>query len=173
MFEAERVDHAQKMVGENVGRVRAIGQSGPAVADHVVSGHAEVLGETCEITGVGLEVAAGAVEQDEVGAAPGLEHASADAVHIDVAELVVEVPEVAPDADVALDLLRRRPRREFGVRHVCSFFCCRASSTSTSPALSRRVSPRSASSREFSIVRNSTGFSFESLKWRCHVHGGV
>ena len=80
--------------------VRAVGQVGPAVADHVVGGDAEVLGQPGDVPGVRLQVAAGPVQQDQVGPGPGAQHAGADPVDVDVAQLVVDVGQLAPDADV-------------------------------------------------------------------------
>ena len=94
---------------------------------------------------------AGAVQQHEVGSRPGLQDAGAHAADVDVAQLVVDVGELAPDADV------------LGQCHVSSLNRARASATVASPALCRRPSPSVSSSREFSMVRNSTGSSAELL----------
>ena len=137
---------------EHVDRVRAVGQVREAVPDHVVGGHPEVPRQPGDVAGVGLEVPAGAVQQDEVRARPGLQHARAHPADVDVAQLVVDVAQLAPDADVR------------GARHaISSLNRARASSIVARPALCRRPTPSRPSRREFSMVRNSTGSSAESL----------
>ena len=68
--------------------------------NHVERGDREVVGQSGDVAGVRLEVAAGAVEQHQVGPGSGSEHTGPDAVDIDVAQLVVDVGQLAPDADV-------------------------------------------------------------------------
>ena len=74
-------------------------------------------------------------------------------LHVDVAQLVVGVGQLAPDADV---LGQVGHDWSSGNR-------ARASATVHRPALCRRATPSACSRREFSMVRNSTGSSAESL----------
>src|SRR6202035_444574 len=71
-----------------------------AVPDHVVGGHPEIGGKARDVTGVGLQVTAGAVQQHQVGTGSGAQHAGAHAAHVDVTQLMVDVGKIAPDADV-------------------------------------------------------------------------
>ena len=96
----ERVQQPDQVIGQHVDRVRQVGQVGPAVADHVVGGDPEVLGQPGDVAGVGLQVPAGAVQQHQVGTGPGLQHTGAHAVDVDVPQLVVDVGQLGPDADV-------------------------------------------------------------------------
>ena len=92
---------------------------------------------------------AGPVQQDQVGPRPGLQHPGAHPADVDVAERVIDVAELAPDADV-------RGQSRCVIR--CPFRTGRgpprASPARRSAAVRR---PSRPSSREFSMVRNSTG----------------
>ena len=106
--DAQRVHQPEQVVGEDVDGERDVGQRRPAVPDHVVGGDAEAPREARDVAGVGLEVPAGAVEQDEIGAGTRAQHAGPYApdpadLHGDVAQLVVDVGELAPDAHVVGD----------------------------------------------------------------------
>ena len=98
--DVQRVHQPDQVIAEHVDGVRPVRQVRPAVADHVVGGHAEVGGQARDVAGVGLQVTAGAVQQHQVGTGSGAQHAGAHAVHVDVAQLVVGVGQLAPDADV-------------------------------------------------------------------------
>ncbi len=99
-LDAECVHQPDEVIGQHVDRVVLVGQVGPAVADHVVGGDVEVLGQAGDVARVGLEVAAGAVQEDQLRPGAGLQHSGAYAVDVDVAQLVIDVGELAPDADV-------------------------------------------------------------------------
>ena len=131
------------------------GRSDQPWPDHVVGGDAEVRGQARDIAGVGLQVPAGAVQQHQVGTGSGPQHPGAHAADVDVAQLVVGVGQLAPDADVLGQVAHVDP--------VSSGNRARASATVHSPALCRRLTPSACSRREFSMVRNSTGSPAESL----------
>ena len=114
-LDAERVEQSDEVVGENVDRVRLVGQIGPAVTDHVVDRHAEVLGEAGDVPGVRLEVPAGAVQQHQVRAGPRLQHAGAHPVDVDVPQRVVEVGELRPDRHVRGQVGERGGSVDLGV----------------------------------------------------------
>ena len=123
------------------------------MADHVVGGDAEGGGQARDVTRVGLQVAAGAVQQHQVGTGSGAQHPGAHAMHVDMAQLVVGVGQLAPDADVLGQV----------AHDWSSGNRARASATVHMPALCRRVMPSACSRREFSMVRNSTDSPAESL----------
>ena len=70
-LDAERVHQPGQVGREHVDGVGLVGQAGPAVADHVVGGHPEVGRQAGDVAGVGLQVAAGTVQQHQVGSRPG------------------------------------------------------------------------------------------------------
>src|SRR2546423_9538144 len=88
------------MVGQDVDGVRAVRQVGPAVADHVVRGDPEMGGQAGDVARVRLQVPAGTVQQDQVGSGSRAQDAGTDAADVDVAQLVVDVGQFAPDAYV-------------------------------------------------------------------------
>ena len=139
--DAERVHQADQVIGEHVDRVRPVGQVRPAVPDHVVGGDPERRGQPGDVAGVGLQVPAGPVQQDQVGSRPGLQHPGAHPADVHVAERVVDVAELAPDADVmtGIAFIRCPFRTGPGPR--------RASPARRSAAVRRRAGPAAASSR--------------------------
>jgi len=75
---ADRVEEIAQMVGEVVELVRDIRAIGEAVADHIDRVDVKMLGVLRQVARVGLDVAAGAVQQDERRAGTGLDRARAN-----------------------------------------------------------------------------------------------
>ncbi len=158
--DVQRVKQPDQVVAENVDGVWLVRQAGPAMADHVIRGDAKGGGQARDVARVGFQVAAGAVQQHQVGTGSGAQHPGAHAAHVHMAQLMVGVGQLAPDADV----LGQVATHDWSSALVWSSGNrARASATVHRPALCRRVMPSACSRREFSIVRNSTGSPAESL----------
>ena len=98
--DVQRVHQAGQVVAEHVDGVRPVRQVRPAVADHVVGSDAEVQRQARDVAGVGLQVAAGAMQEHEVGTGSRAQHPRAHSMHVNMAQLMVGVGQLAPDADV-------------------------------------------------------------------------